>query len=85
RLTELQEARPAEVLCNGGYTLTPLGYDAREALRSVTEWSQRWAAELADAPPAAAEGAGATGSDSGPRAGHLRFSARNHRTGDHGP
>ncbi|MGW0190661.1 hypothetical protein ACWDV7_33680 [Streptomyces sp. NPDC003362] len=46
------------MLCNGSYTLTPLGHDAREALRSVTEWSQRWAAELADAPPTAAEGAG---------------------------
>ena len=76
------------MLCNGSYTLTPLGHDTREALRSVTEWSQRWAAELADAPPTAAEGAGdasAIGSDSGPRAGHLRFSARNHRTGDHRP
>jgi DNA-binding HxlR family transcriptional regulator len=46
------------VLCTGSYTLTSLGHDAREALRSVTEWSQRWAAELADAPPTAAEDAG---------------------------
>ncbi|GHB85273.1 hypothetical protein GCM10010347_65200 [Streptomyces cirratus] len=73
------------MLCNGSYTLTSLGHDGRQALRSVTEWSQRWAAKLADAPPTAAEGASATGSDSGPRAGHLRFPAHNHRTGDHGP
>ncbi|WP_158706440.1 MULTISPECIES: hypothetical protein [Streptomyces] len=33
------------MLCNGSYTLTPLGHDARETLRPVTEWSQRWAAE----------------------------------------
>ncbi|MFI7489126.1 winged helix-turn-helix transcriptional regulator [Micromonospora echinaurantiaca] len=58
RLAELQEARLAEVLCNGNYTLTPLGHDAREALRPVIEWSRRWAAELADTPPTAAEDAG---------------------------
>ncbi|MFG2104612.1 winged helix-turn-helix transcriptional regulator [Micromonospora echinaurantiaca] len=58
RLTELQEARLTEVLCNGNYTLTPLGHDAREALRPVIEWSRRWAAELADTPPTAAEDAG---------------------------
>lgn len=58
RLTELREARLAEVLRDGNYTLTPLGHDAREALRPVIEWSHRWAAELADAPPTAAEDAG---------------------------
>ncbi|NDL59513.1 transcriptional regulator [Phytoactinopolyspora sp. XMNu-373] len=58
RLTELQEARLAEVLRDGNYTLTPLGHDARESLGPVIEWSRRWAAELADAPPTAAEGAG---------------------------
>ncbi|WP_433288265.1 winged helix-turn-helix transcriptional regulator [Micromonospora sp. CA-244673] len=85
RLTELQEARLAEVLCNGNYTLTPLGHDDREALRPVIEWSRGRAAELADTPPTASEAtASATGSDSGPRARHLKFSARNHRTGDHG-
>ena len=57
RLTELQEARLAEVLHDGNYTLTPLGHDAREALDPVIEWSRRWAAELADAPPTAAEDA----------------------------
>ncbi|MET7970945.1 helix-turn-helix domain-containing protein [Micromonospora sp. NPDC005305] len=58
RLTELQETRLAEVLRNGNYTLTPLGHDAREALRPVIEWSRRWAVELADTPPTAAEDAG---------------------------
>ncbi|MEH1127332.1 winged helix-turn-helix transcriptional regulator [Micromonospora sp. CPCC 206061] len=58
RLTELQEARLAEVLPDGNYTLTPLGHDAREALGPVIEWSLRWAAELADTPPTAAEDAG---------------------------
>lgn len=58
RLTELQEARLAEVLRDGNYTLTPLGHDARESLGPVIEWSRRWAAELADTPPAAAEDAG---------------------------
>ncbi|MFC8799317.1 winged helix-turn-helix transcriptional regulator [Promicromonospora sp. NPDC057138] len=58
RLTELQEARLAEVLRDGKYTLTSLGQDAREALRPVIEWSRRWAAELADTPPTAAEDAG---------------------------
>ncbi|GAB3715174.1 hypothetical protein [Nocardiopsis oceani] len=57
RLTELQEARLAEVLPDGNYSLTPLGHDAREALDPVIAWSRRWAAELADAPPAAAEDA----------------------------
>ena len=58
RLTELQEARLAEVQRDGNYALTPLGQDAREALRPVIEWSRRWAAELADTPPTAAEDAG---------------------------
>ncbi|SEE88206.1 winged helix-turn-helix transcriptional regulator [Jiangella alba] len=58
RLTELQEARLAEVLRDGSYALTPLGQDAREAIGPVIEWSRRWAAELADAPPTAAGGAG---------------------------
>jgi DNA-binding HxlR family transcriptional regulator len=59
RLRELQEARLAEVLPDGNYTLTPLGHDARESLGPVIEWSRRWAAELADAaPPTAAQGAG---------------------------
>jgi DNA-binding HxlR family transcriptional regulator len=58
RLTELQEARLAEVLRDGNYTLTPLGHDARESLGPVIEWSRRWAAELADAPSTTAEGAG---------------------------
>jgi DNA-binding HxlR family transcriptional regulator len=57
RLTELQEARLAEVLHDGSYALTPLGHDARESLGPVIEWSRRWAAELADGPPALAEGA----------------------------
>lgn len=55
RLTELQEARLAEVLRDGNYTLTPLGHDARHALGPVIDWSRRWAAELADTPPTAAE------------------------------
>jgi DNA-binding HxlR family transcriptional regulator len=55
RLTELQEARLVEVLPDGNYALTPLGRDARESLNPVIEWSLRWAAELADAPPTAAE------------------------------
>lgn len=58
RLRELQEARLAEVLRDGSYTLTPLGHDARESLGPVIEWSRRWAAELADTPPTPAEGAG---------------------------
>jgi DNA-binding HxlR family transcriptional regulator len=58
RLAELQEARLVEVLHDGKYALTPLGHDARESLDPVIEWSQRWAAELAEAPPSAAEGAG---------------------------
>ena len=58
RLTELQEARLVEVLSDGNYTLTPLGRDARESLDPVIEWSLRWAAELADTSPAAAEDAG---------------------------
>lgn len=57
RLTELREARLAEVLPDGNYTLTPLGHDAREALGPVIVWSRRWAAELADTPPTAAEDA----------------------------
>jgi DNA-binding HxlR family transcriptional regulator len=57
RLTELQEARLAEVLSDGNRTRTPLGRDAREALGPVIEWSRRRAAELADVPPTAAEGA----------------------------
>lgn len=51
RLTELQEARLAEVLHDGSYTLTPLGHSARESLGPVIEWSRRWAAELAVGPP----------------------------------
>jgi DNA-binding HxlR family transcriptional regulator len=47
RLAELQEARLVEVLPDGNYSLTPLGYDARESLDPVIEWSWRWAAELA--------------------------------------
>lgn len=58
RLTELQEARLAEVLRDGSYALTALGHEAREALHPVIEWSRRWAAELADAQPTAAEVAG---------------------------
>jgi DNA-binding HxlR family transcriptional regulator len=58
RLTELQEARLAEVLPDGSYSLSPLGHDAREALHPVIEWSRRWAADLAAVPPHAAEGAG---------------------------
>ncbi|WP_258132090.1 helix-turn-helix domain-containing protein [Microbacterium sp. MYb62] len=57
RLTELQEARLTEVLSNGDYALTPLGQDAREALHPVIEWSRRWAAEIADAPPTTPEDA----------------------------
>lgn len=53
RLTELREARLAEVLRDGSHALTPLGHDAREALRPVIEWSRRWAAELADTSPVA--------------------------------
>lgn len=48
RLLELQEVRIVEVLDDGGYALTSLGHDAREALGPVIEWSRRWAAELAD-------------------------------------
>lgn len=58
RLAELQEARLAEVLPDGGYSLTPLGRDARAALDPVIEWSRRWAAELADVPGAADEETG---------------------------
>ncbi|MDN3239457.1 winged helix-turn-helix transcriptional regulator [Glycomyces tritici] len=58
RLKELQEARLAEVLHDGAYTLTALGHDARESLAPVIEWSRRWAAELAEAPLTAAEDAG---------------------------
>ncbi|MFH8387703.1 winged helix-turn-helix transcriptional regulator [Kitasatospora sp. NPDC018058] len=46
RLTELQEARLAERLSDGSYALTALGQDAHQALRPLTEWSRRWAAEL---------------------------------------
>lgn len=53
RLTELQEVRLAEVLDDGSYSLTALGHDARAALDPVIDWSRRWAAELADAAPAA--------------------------------
>lgn len=58
RLTELQEARLAEVRPGGDYTLTPLGHDARQALDPLIDWSRRWAAELADTPPTTAEDAG---------------------------
>ncbi|WP_459980270.1 winged helix-turn-helix transcriptional regulator [Isoptericola variabilis] len=51
RLAELQEARLAAVLSDGSYTLTPLGHDAREALRPLIEWSLRWAAEVSDPSP----------------------------------
>lgn len=51
RLTELREAQLAEVQRDGSYALTPLGHDARESLGPVIEWSKRWAAELAVAPP----------------------------------
>ncbi|MQS10781.1 helix-turn-helix transcriptional regulator [Streptomyces kaniharaensis] len=56
RLTELQEARLTERLSNGSYALTPLGHDAREALRPLAEWSRRWADELEDAPPCCGDG-----------------------------
>ncbi|GAA2153455.1 MULTISPECIES: winged helix-turn-helix transcriptional regulator [Glycomyces] len=57
RLTELQEARLAEVRSDGTYALTTLGHDARKSLDPVIEWSRRWAAALADAPPTTAENA----------------------------
>jgi DNA-binding HxlR family transcriptional regulator len=57
RLTELQETRLAEVLPDGNYALTTLGREARESLDPVIEWSRRWAAELAEVPPTAAEDA----------------------------
>jgi DNA-binding HxlR family transcriptional regulator len=57
RLTELQEARLAEVRGDGTYALTTLGHDARKSLDPVIEWSRQWAAALADAPPAPAENA----------------------------
>ncbi|MEV5878513.1 helix-turn-helix domain-containing protein [Streptomyces sp. NPDC052101] len=56
RLTELQDARLAERLPDGGYALTPLGHGARQALRPLTEWSQQWASALEDVPRAATEG-----------------------------
>lgn len=58
RLAELQEALLVEVLRDGNYALTPLGRDARDSLDPVIDWSIRWAAELADTPPTAAEDAG---------------------------
>jgi DNA-binding HxlR family transcriptional regulator len=67
RLTELQEARLVEVLPDGDYALTPLGRDARESLNPVIEWSLRWAAELADAPPSAAEDPGDAGDTGRPQ------------------
>jgi DNA-binding HxlR family transcriptional regulator len=42
---------------DGTYALTTLGHDARKSLDPVIEWSRRWAAALADAPPATAENA----------------------------
>ncbi|MBO3732193.1 winged helix-turn-helix transcriptional regulator [Glycomyces niveus] len=56
RLAELQEVRLAEVSDDGGYALTTLGHEAREALDPLIDWSQRWAAELADDAPTAGDG-----------------------------
>ncbi|MFD0684941.1 winged helix-turn-helix transcriptional regulator [Actinomadura fibrosa] len=46
RLVELTEAGIVEQTAEGPYTLTPLGQDAREALRPLSAWSDRWAASL---------------------------------------
>ncbi|MGW0702378.1 winged helix-turn-helix transcriptional regulator [Streptomyces sp. NPDC002867] len=48
RLAELTDAHLL-TLHDDGYRLTPLGADLVEALQSLTTWSRRWAAEIAEA------------------------------------
>ncbi|NUU25813.1 MAG: helix-turn-helix transcriptional regulator [Streptomycetaceae bacterium] len=54
RLGELSEAGLLR-LAGDGYRLTPLGADLVEAIRPLTAWSERWAAELDEAESSDAE------------------------------
>ncbi|ACU76314.1 transcriptional regulator, HxlR family [Catenulispora acidiphila DSM 44928] len=46
RLTELQESLLVERDEAGAYRLTRLGVEARDELRGLTRWSERWATAL---------------------------------------
>ena len=46
RLSELQESLLVERDDTGAYRLTELGEDARDQLRGLTRWSERWASAL---------------------------------------
>ncbi|MEY9933192.1 DNA-binding HxlR family transcriptional regulator [Catenulispora sp. GP43] len=46
RLTELQESLLVERDAAGAYRLTKLGDDARDELRGLVRWSERWASAL---------------------------------------
>jgi DNA-binding HxlR family transcriptional regulator len=43
RLKELRESGLVDLGESDGYGLTPLGHQLRQALRPLTEWSERWA------------------------------------------
>ena len=45
RLRELRESGLVGLGAGDGYGLTPLGHQLRQALRPLTEWSERWASE----------------------------------------
>ncbi|MFF0372614.1 winged helix-turn-helix transcriptional regulator [Micromonospora sp. NPDC005087] len=53
RLAELLDARLVEQLPDTSYALSALGQGAYQALRPLVRWSNRWAAEFADAPSSA--------------------------------
>lgn len=46
RLTELLEARLVCQLPDSAYALTALGREAHQALRPLSVWAERWAAEV---------------------------------------
>ena len=46
RLKELRDSRLVGVE-DGGYALTPLGHQLREAIMPLIEWSARWARSIA--------------------------------------
>lgn len=43
RLKELRENKLVDLEEGDGYGLTPLGHQLRQALRPLSEWSERWA------------------------------------------
>ncbi|MFE6690626.1 winged helix-turn-helix transcriptional regulator [Streptomyces sp. NPDC057743] len=51
RLTELLDAQVVHQLPDTRYELTPLGWDAYQALIPLVHWADRWAATI-DPPPA---------------------------------